>query len=99
MNPKFQKHTIDGIDYILAPLKMNEIETLVEGSLDPNVPYSEKRERTWKTIHASLSRAAQETGALVPSIEELKQRLDLDQYLELHGEVLAVSKMRVPKPS
>lgn len=90
-NPKTKTVCIDGHEYFLAPLKMRQIEELVESAL-PEETVSGMRKRLWGQIEASMKNS----GHPVPDIEELRDRLDLEGFLELLKEMRAVSKLYVP---
>jgi hypothetical protein len=78
---------LNGNVYRVAPLKMSQIESYVhQQTMNP----AQMEETSWACIQASLRNAAGPDGA-VPSIEELKNALDLQDFMELNQAVLAVS--------
>jgi capsid portal protein len=77
-------------EFRLAPLKMGQIEELIEmtGDVDPR----EARRRTWETIRACIANA---NRGEAPSIDELKMQLDMDEFLELHTAALEVTGLKM----
>ena len=72
---------LDGQVFTIAPLKMGQIEEFIESGSGSQT--------TWDTILASLSNAGETL-----TMAELKNKIDLEDFLTLHGEVLAISGLK-----
>jgi hypothetical protein len=93
-NEEIKEVTIAGETYRFAPLSMLQIEEFVDAPEAP-LDYKASRDRTWGTIHASLSNAG---GPSAPSINDLKTKHSLKGFLALHRAALEVSGLRDPEP-
>lgn len=88
-HPKTKTIELCGHEYHIAPLTMRQIEELIEGDRSAeSIP--ETRQRLWLQIHTSLKNAS---PAEAPSIEEMRDRLDLADYLELLKQVREISNL------
>ncbi len=88
-HPKAKPITIDGVEYLIAPLSMSAIETLVESTSGPGT-LNEKRAAIWEAIYSSLMRA----GGRVSTLPELKDTLDVEGFLQLQQAVYELSAVR-----
>lgn len=98
MHSKAQPIELAGRTLYVAPLTMRQLETLVDG---PNqlqaqlqLTMAEHRKALWAQIEAALVNA----DAGNPSIEELKDQLDLADWLKLLQKMREVSHLVVVEP-
>lgn len=86
---KAQTVEIGGTAYTIAPLTMAQIETWVEAPPSPDIV--ETRLRLWSQIEASMKNADPDA----PSVEELRERLDLEDFHQLLRHVREISHLVV----
>lgn len=90
-HPKAKKVTIGGADYFIAPLSMAKIEDLSAVLGNGTATIIEKRDAVWDSIYASLKRAGVQN---LPTLDELKDWLDAEDFVQFQNEVFAISGVR-----
>jgi hypothetical protein len=91
IHPKAKSVTIDGKDFLIAPLSMLAIEVQVEGDHSKE-DWWDTRIRLWKQIEASMKRADPENA---PNIDVVREELDLEGFAKLLAEVRSISNLSV----